>query len=56
MFLTGANYEFENNPGQLPGPAGVLALRLQEYRTMTSGATGQFYGNHYIWPFITGWK
>ena len=23
---------------------------------MTSGATGQFYGNHYTWAFITGWK
>ena len=23
---------------------------------MLSGATGQFYGNHYTWQFIDGWK
>jgi hypothetical protein len=56
MFLTEANYEFENNTGALPGPAGVFALRLQEYWTMTSGGTGQLYGNHYTWGFFTGWQ
>ena len=33
-----------------------LVLRHQEYWTMLSGATGQLYGNHYIWPFIGGWQ
>ena len=27
-------------------------LRRQEYWTMLSGATGQFYGNHYTWQFL----
>ena len=31
-----------------PGPE---TLRRQEYWTMLSGATGQFYGNKYIWQF-----
>ena len=31
-------------------------LRRQEYWSMLSGATGQFYGNHYTWQFIDGWK
>jgi hypothetical protein len=31
-------------------------LRHQEYWTMLSGAAGQIYGNHYIWPFTDGWQ
>ena len=31
-------------------------LRRQEYWTALSGATGQFYGNHYTWQFADGWK
>ena len=31
-------------------------LRRQEYWSMLSGATGQFYGNHYTWQFADGWK
>jgi putative cell wall-binding protein len=41
------NYEFENNVGT--GPGTPFVLREQEYWTMTSGATGQLYGNHYTW-------
>ena len=31
-------------------------LRRQEYWSALSGATGQFYGNHYTWQFANGWK
>jgi hypothetical protein len=52
-FLEEANYEFES----LQGPVTTAPiLRKQEYWTMTSGAAGQMYGNHYIWPFASGWQ
>jgi Protein of unknown function (DUF4038)/Concanavalin A-like lectin/glucanases superfamily/Putative collagen-binding domain of a collagenase/Bacterial Ig domain len=52
-FLVEANYEFE----ALQGPMTTAAiLRKQEYWAMTSGAAGQLYGNHYTWPFSSGWK
>ena len=54
VFMVEANYEFENNTGWDYGSP--LILRMQEYWTMLSGATGQLYGNHYTWGFISGWK
>jgi hypothetical protein len=52
-FMEEANYEFES----LQGPVTTAPiLRQQEYWTMTSGAAGQLYGNHYIWPFSSGWQ
>jgi hypothetical protein len=45
-----ASYEGEH---AYTGPS---TLRRQEYWTMLSGATGQFYGNHYTWQFIAGWQ
>jgi hypothetical protein len=48
VFMIEANYEFEHHVT----PA---ILRRQEYWTMLSGATGQFYGNSYIWTFSDGW-
>ncbi len=56
LFLTEANYEYENNTGQLPGPAGPYVLREQEYWTLTSGGAGQLYGNHYTWLFPPEWQ
>jgi hypothetical protein len=56
MFLTEANYEYENNNSALPAPTGVFVLREQEYWTMTSGGTGQLYGNHYTWTFPSNWQ
>jgi hypothetical protein len=54
VFMVEANYEFENNTG---GPATTNeTLRRQEYWTMTSGATGQLYGNHYTWTLPSNWK
>ena len=41
------DYEFENNINIDPGT--TANLRRQEYWTMTSGATGLLYGNHYTW-------
>jgi hypothetical protein len=52
-FLGEANYEFEDNNGV--NPPSSYVLRLQEYWTMTSGATGQIYGNHYTWDDGTNW-
>jgi hypothetical protein len=52
-FMVEANYEFES----LQGPVTTAPiLRKQEYWTMTSGACGQLYGNHYTWPFSAGWQ
>lgn len=52
VFMVEANYEFENNTGRDYGSP--QTLRRQEYWTLLSGATGQFYGNHYTWPFSNG--
>jgi len=49
-FMVEASYEFEN---YYEGPQ---TLRRQEYWTLLSGATGQLYGNHYTWQFISGWQ
>jgi hypothetical protein len=48
-----AHYEFEALGGELGTPT---VLRRQEYWTLLSGATGQIYGNHYTWPFLSGWQ
>ena len=56
LFLTEANYEFENNTGALPGPAGTYVLREEAYWTLTSGGAGQLYGSHYTWLFPPGWQ
>jgi hypothetical protein len=34
----------------------TLVLRQEEYWSNLSGATGQIYGNAFIWPFRDGWK
>ena len=54
VFLEEANYEGEDNTGENEGD--LPTLRRQEYWTMTSGATGQMYGNRYIWGFSPGWQ
>jgi len=54
-FLVEAGYEFEqNSENYAPGVPRVL--RLQEYWSNLSGASGQLYGNKYTWQFINGWK
>jgi hypothetical protein len=52
-FMVEANYEDEGNHGPTTTPA---ILRKQEYWSMTSGATGQMYGNAHTWPFVSGWQ
>jgi chitodextrinase len=52
-FLVEANYEFEHNAADEGTPN---ILRRQEYWTLLSGAAGQLYGNHYTWPFSSGWQ
>ncbi len=55
-YLVESNYEYENNTGGLPGPAGPFVLREQAYWTVLSGGTGEIYGNHYTTSFIDGWQ
>jgi len=54
VFMVEANYESEKDAGTDGGS--TYNLRLQEYWTMLSGASGQLYGNHYTWQFIPGWQ
>jgi hypothetical protein len=56
VFMIEANYEGENNNAFFSGTAGAFMLREQEYWTMTSGATGQFYGSRYTNHFNSGWQ
>jgi hypothetical protein len=52
-FMVEATYEFENAAAGEPTPE---IIRRQAYWSLLSGAAGQFYGNHYTWPFVPGWK
>jgi Protein of unknown function (DUF4038)/Putative collagen-binding domain of a collagenase len=55
VFMVEAGYEFEQNSSSISkGDAQIL--RRQAYWSVLGGATGQFYGNHYTWPFADGWK
>jgi hypothetical protein len=54
VFLVEANYESETNPATDGGS--TRNLRLQEYWSLLSGASGQLYGNHYTWSFFPGWQ
>jgi hypothetical protein len=53
-FVIEANYEYETNPNTDGGP--TRNLRMQEYWTMLSGASGQLYGNYYAVRFPSGWQ
>lgn len=54
-FMVEAGYEFEqNDPSKSFGDP--KTLRRQEYWTALSGASGQFYGNKYIWRFLPDWR
>jgi hypothetical protein len=54
VMMVEANYEGGNNTGQDIGDPPTL--RRQEYWTMTSGATGQLWGNYYVRHFLPGWQ
>ena len=58
VFMGEANFEYETNgvaDGAEDGGSPHI-LRMQEYWTMLSGATGQLYGHKYIWRFLPGWE
>ena len=54
-YLVEAHYDLEN-VGTPPDFGTPNVLRRQEYWTMLSGGTGQFYGNKYSWSFADGWQ
>jgi hypothetical protein len=55
VYMAEACYEFEKNDNAISRGVPPI-LRRQEYWSVLSGATGQFYGNHYTWQFADGWK
>jgi hypothetical protein len=55
VFMVEAGYEFEQNAAWI-SYGDPVTLRRQAYWSVLSGATGQFYGNHYTWQFAEGWK
>ncbi len=55
VFMEEANYEYEALIAGEPVTTAPI-LRQQEYWTLLSGGAGQLYGNHYIWPFLSGWQ
>jgi Protein of unknown function (DUF4038)/Putative collagen-binding domain of a collagenase len=55
IFMVEAGYEFEQNNSSI-SPGTPETLRRQEYWSVLSGASGQFYGNHYTWQFLPDWK
>jgi len=54
VFMGEANFEYEKD-GDVDGGA-TRVLRMQEYWSQLSGATGQLYGNKYLWRFLPDWK
>ena len=55
VYLQEAHYDQEN-VGHPPDYGTPPTLRREEYWSMLTGATGQFYGNFYTWSFSPGWK
>ena len=55
MYLVEAHYDQEN-VGHPPDYGTPSTLRREEYWTMLTGGSGQFYGNFYTWSFAPGWK
>jgi hypothetical protein len=54
-FLVESNYEGEQLAGA-PHVTNAHDVRTQYYWTVTSGATGSLYGNHFIWPWDPAWQ
>jgi len=54
-YLVEAHYDLED-VGKPPDFGTPNVLRREEYWTMLSGGTGQFYGNAYTWSFKAGWQ
>jgi Putative collagen-binding domain of a collagenase/Protein of unknown function (DUF4038) len=54
-YLVEAHYDLED-VGKPPDYGTPSVLRREEYWTMLTGGTGQFYGNQYSWSFKPGWQ
>jgi hypothetical protein len=54
-YLMEAHYDWED-VGKPPDFGTPSVLRREEYWTMLTGGTGQFYGNKYTWSFPPGWE
>ena len=54
-YLVEAHYDYED-VGKPPDYGTPAVLRREEYWTMLTGGTGQFYGNRYTWSFVPGWE
>ena len=54
-YLAEAHYDLEN-VGRPPDFGTPAVLRREEYWTMLTGGTGQFYGNAWTWSFKAGWQ
>jgi len=54
-YLVEAHYDLEK-VGDPPDFGTPAVLRREEYWTMLTGGTGQFYGNLYTWSFKDGWR
>jgi hypothetical protein len=54
-YLLEAHYELEP-VGEPPDMGTPSVVRREEYWTMLTGGTGQFYGNKYTWSFLPGWE
>ena len=55
VYLLEAHYDWED-VGKPPDFGTPAVLRREEYWTMLTGGTGQFYGNKYTWSFPPGWE
>jgi hypothetical protein len=58
-FLVESTYDFEYDVGSTstnPPTSNPAILRREAYWALTSGATGQMYGNGFTWPFLPGWQ
>ena len=54
-YLVEAHYDLED-VGKPPDFGSPAVLRREEYWTMLTGGTGQFYGNAYTWSFKARWQ
>ena len=54
-YLVEGHYDWED-VGEPPDFGTPYVLRKQDYWTILTGGTGQFYGNKYTWSFADGWK
>jgi Protein of unknown function (DUF4038)/Putative collagen-binding domain of a collagenase len=54
VFLGETSFEGENNPNTDVGTP--YTCRKQAWDSILSGGTGELFGNHYTWGFVSGWE